>query len=419
MNKYKYICEKIVKMNNNRNASMVFIFITILLDVIGVGLIIPVLPKLITTFCNGSKTEAAIYVGILGGVYALMQFLFAPVIGALSDQYGRRPVLLLSMFVFGLDYILLGFAPNISWLFVGRVLAGITGASFTTANAYIADISTPETRAQNFGMVGAAFGLGFIIGPVIGGLLATLGQSVPFFTAAALTFLNWLYGYFVLPESLKVENRRTFDWKRANPAGALIQIKKYPQIFGILAAVICLFLGGQVHPNTWPLYTMKRFNFSELEVGFSLAFVGLMIGFVQGFLIKKATAKFGVHKSIMIGLIAYVVGFFLFSVANQWWMMYAFMIPFSLGGLATPNLQAALTSQIPPNEQGELQGALAAIQALTAFFGALLHSNLFSYFSSDSAPIQFPGAAFFMGALLCAVALVIYMNSSLKRELTK
>jgi MFS transporter, DHA1 family, tetracycline resistance protein len=404
-------------MSNNRSASMIFIFITILLDVIGVGLIIPVLPKLITTFCNGSKTEAAIYVGILSGVYALMQFLFAPVIGALSDQYGRRPVLLLSMFAFGLDYILLGFAPNIGWLFIGRVLAGITGASFTTANAYIADISTPETRAQNFGMVGAAFGMGFIIGPVIGGFLAAYGQSVPFFTAAALTLINWLYGYFVLPESLKPENRRKFDWKRANPAGALIQLQKYPQIFGILAAVICLFLGGQVHPTTWPLYTMSRFNFSEKEVGFSLAFVGLMIGFVQGFLIRKTTPLFGIHKSIVIGLLAYIVGFFLFSIADQWWMMYAFMIPFSLGGLATPNLQAALTSQIPPTEQGELQGALAAIQALTAFFGAILHSNLFSYFSSDKAPIYFPGAAFLIGSILSVVSLIIYMNSRLKREL--
>jgi DHA1 family tetracycline resistance protein-like MFS transporter len=221
----------------------------------------------------------------------------------------------------------------------------------------------------------------------------------------------------VLPESLKPENRRKFDWKRANPAGALVQLQKYPQIFGILAAVICLFLGGQVHPTTWPLYTMSRFHFSEKEVGFSLAFVGLMIGFVQGFLIRKTTPFFGVHKSIVIGLIAYIVGFFLFSIADQWWMMYAFMIPFSLGGLATPNLQAALTSQIPPTEQGELQGALAGIQALTAFFGAILHSNLFSYFSSPVAPIHFPGAAFLMGSALSVVSLVIYMNSRLKREL--
>ena len=404
-------------MSDKKNASMIFIFFTILLDVIGVGLIIPVLPKLINGFCNGNMTAAAIYIGILSGVYALMQFLFAPVIGALSDQYGRRPVLLLSMFTFGIDYILLGYAPSIGWLFVGRVIAGITGASFTTANAYIADISTPENRAQNFGMVGAAFGMGFIIGPVIGGFLSAYGTSIPFFAAAALTLINWLYGYFVLPESLKPENRRVFDWKRANPVGALLQLQKYPQIFGILAAVICLFLGGQVHPNTWPIYTMSRFQFTEKEVGFSLAFVGLMIGFVQGFLIRKTTPLFGVNKSIIIGLVAYIIGFFLFSVADQWWMMYAFMIPFSLGGLATPNLQAALTGQIPATEQGELQGALAAIQALTAFLGALLHSNLFSYFSKPTAVVYYPGAAFLMGSILSGISLIIYLNSRLRREL--
>ena len=269
-------------MSQKRNASIIFIFITMVIDVLGIGIIIPVIPSLLKGFLDNDLSQAALYGGYLTIAYALMQFIFSPIIGGLSDQFGRRPVILASLFGFGIDYLLLAFAPSIAWLFLGRLIAGITGASFSTANAYIADISAPEDRAKNFGMVGAAFGLGFILGPAIGGFLGEIGPKVPFFAAAALSLCNWLYGYFVLPESLSKENRRKFDWARANPIGSLTNLKKYPMIFGLLGSLICLQLAGQVHPSTWSYFTIHQFNWSQKEVGFSLAFVGLMVAIVQG-----------------------------------------------------------------------------------------------------------------------------------------
>jgi MFS transporter, DHA1 family, tetracycline resistance protein len=404
-------------MTNVRNASLTFIFITILLDVIGLGLIIPVLPQLINEFLGDNITQAALYLGMTMSVYALMQFVCAPIIGALSDQYGRRPVLLSSLFGFGLDYILLALAPSIGWLFLGRIIAGITGASFTTAQAYIADVSAPEDRGKNFGLVGAAFGIGFIIGPVLGGILAKYGDlRTPFWFAAALSFLNFCYGYFILPESLKLENRRKFDWKRANPVGSLLQLKKYPAIYGMLSAFICLQLGGQVHPSTWPVFTMKQFKWDELDVALSLAFVGLMIALVQGGLIRYTTPRLGQHKSIVIGLSFYAIGFFLFSFASQGWMMYAIMVPFALGGLAGPTLQGVISGKVAPSEQGELQGALTSVMSLTSVLGPLMHTNLFSYFSSEGAFIHYPGAAFFVGSILAIAALLIILKTLPKEE---
>jgi MFS transporter, DHA1 family, tetracycline resistance protein len=396
---------------NQRNASLLFIFITILLDVIGLGLIIPVLPKIINHFVGNDLPLAARYSGMLMGVYALMQFFFAPVIGALSDQFGRRSVLLFALFGFGLDYILLALAPDITWLIVGRVIAGITGASYTTATAYIADISAPEERGKNFGLVGAAFGVGFVIGPVIGGLLATYDLRLPFWFAAGLTFINWLYGYFILPESLSKENRRPFNWKRANPVGSLLQLNKYPTIIGMLGAVICLYLSQQIHPSTWAFFTMKQFDWSPFEVGLSLAFVGLMIGAVQGGLIRVITPKLGNRKAVIFGMVFYTIGFLLFSFASQGWMMYAIMVPFALGGISGPTLQGMISSQVEPNQQGELQGAMTSLMAVTAFIGPLLHSNLFSYFTSKEAPIYFPGAAFLLGSMLSIVALFILLRT--------
>ena len=394
-------------MTNNRTASLAFIFVTILLDVIGVGLIIPVLPGLIKEFVGGDEPLAAQYGGYLMALYALMQLVFAPVVGALSDQYGRRPVLLASLFGFACDYILLAFSPNITWLFIGRILAGITGASFTTAVAYIADISAPEDRGKNFGLVGAAFGVGFIIGPLIGGFLSQYGLKVPFFAAAGLTFCNWLYGYFILPESLKMENRRKFDWKRANFVGALVKLFSRKEIVGLIWAIVFIGFAGQVHPTTWPYFTQMRFGWDSLHVAYSLAFVGLVIGAVQGGLIRFTTPKLGQKRSIFIGFFFYIVGFALFSIASEGWMMYAFMIPFGLGGLAGPTLQGVVSSQVSPSEQGELQGGLTILMAATSVFAPLLHTNLFSYFSSPNPYIYFPGAAFLAGSVLSAIALVI------------
>lgn len=393
-------------MKAGKQAALGFIFITLLIDVTGFGIIIPVMPKLISELINGDLSDASRYGGWLMFAYAIMQFMCAPVLGNLSDKYGRRPVLLFSLFGFGLDYILQGFAPNIGWLFVGRIIAGITGGSFTTAAAYIADVSTPEKRAQNFGMIGAAFGIGFIIGPVIGGLLGHYGFRVPFFAAAALALLNWLYGYFVLPESLSKDHRREFDWKRANPLGSLLHLKKYPVVWGLVASITFLYIAAHAVQSTWTYYTMSKFGWDERLVGYSLGFVGLTVGIVQGGLIRIIIPKLGNNKSIYIGLSLYAIGFTLFAFASQTWMMFAFMIPYSLGGIAGPSIQAIISKHVPPNEQGELQGALTSLMSATSIVGPLLMTNLFSYFTSGKAPVHFPGAAMLFGAILTVISTV-------------
>ncbi len=393
------------------NSPIFFIFITLLIDVMGIGIIIPVLPKLIQELTHTDLSESALYSGWLIASYALMQFICSPIMGGLSDKYGRRPVLLLSLAGLGIDYLFLALAPSIGWLFVGRLIAGIAGASFTTASAYIADISTPEKRAQNFGVVGAAFGLGFIIGPFLGGLLGELGFRVPFYAAACMSLLNCIYGFFVLPESLAVENRRAFEWKRANPVSSLLNLKKYPVLFGLVGCLVCTNLAGQVHPSTWALFTMKEFAWSPAQVGYSLAFVGLMIAFVQGFLIRKAVPALGENRSIKIGLFFFFGGFFLFSFASQGWMMYAIMVPFALSGFAGPTLQGLISKQVPPDAQGELQGALTSLISISTVVAPLAATHLFSYFTSAGAIVHFPGAAFFMGGLLGLLAWLIFLKA--------
>src|SRR6185436_17066357 len=262
--------------------ALAFIFITLLIDVIGLGIIIPVLPKFIANMIHGDLSVASKYAGWLTFAYAGMQFIFSPIIGGLSDRYGRRPVLLCSLFGFGVDYVIIGFAPTIAWLFAGRIIAGIFAASFTTAGAYIADVSTPEKRAQNFGLIGAAFGLGFIIGPVLGGLLGQINVRLPFFAAAGLALINWLYGFFILPESLSEDHRRKFEWKRANPIGTLKNFRRYPVILSLVASLICIYVASHATQSTWTFYTMEKFGWDEKMVGYSLGFVGLMIGIVQG-----------------------------------------------------------------------------------------------------------------------------------------
>lgn len=393
-----------------------FIFITMLIDVIGLGIIIPVLPKLIEEMIGGDLSMASTYAGWLMFAYAAMQFLFSPIIGALSDRYGRRPVLLISLFGFGIDYLLMGFAPSIIWLFVGRLISGITGASFTTATAYIADISAPEKRAQNFGLIGAAFGLGFIIGPVLGGVLGHYGSRIPFFAAAGLALLNFAYGYFILPESLDKEHRRKFDWKRANPVGSLKRLANYPVILSLVASLVFIYIASHATQSTWTFYTMEKFKWNERMVGYSLGFVGLMIAIVQAGLIRIVIPKLGQKKSIYVGLALYTVGFVLFSFATKSWMMFAFVVPFSLGGICGPALQGVMSGQVPPNEQGELQGALTSLISVTSIVGPLLMTNLFSYFTSANAPIYFPGAPFLMGAVLTLFSVVFAVRSLEKHD---
>jgi MFS transporter, DHA1 family, tetracycline resistance protein len=392
-------------MASKRNNALIFIFITLLIDIIGIGIIIPVIPALIQEMTGGSLSEASVYGGALMFAYSVMQFIFSPILGGLSDQYGRRPVLLFSLFGFGLDYILVGFASSITWLFIARIIAGITGASFTTAGAYIADVSEPEKRAQNFGLIGAAFGLGFILGPLIGGVLGEYGTRVPFFVSAVLTLINWLYGYFVLPESLKPENRRPFDWKRANPIGSLRQLQRYPMILGLIIPLLLIYIASYSTQSTWTYFTMYKFDWNEKWVGYSLAFVGLTAAIVQGGLTRTLIPKLGNTKSIYLGLALYTLSFLMYAFANQSWMMFAITAVGALGGIATPALQAIMSNQVPANEQGELRGALTSLMSLTAIVGPLLMTTLFAYFTSTKSPIQFAGAPFMMAAILSLISL--------------
>jgi DHA1 family tetracycline resistance protein-like MFS transporter len=402
-------------MSGSRKAAVSFIFITLLLDVIGLGLIIPVFPQLIEELIQGNISEASQWAGLLTFAYAIMQFICAPIIGNLSDKYGRRPVLLFSLLGFGIDYIFLSLAPTIWWLFLGRLIAGLFGASFTTATAYIADISTSENRSKNFGMIGAAFGLGFIIGPGLGGLLGEFGPRVPFMAAAVLTLLNLIYGYFVLPESLAKEHRRPFEWKRANPMGSLLQLKKYKGVGGLIVSLIFLYIASHAVQSTWTFFNIEKFQWSNTLMGISLTVIGLLIAIVQGGLIRYINPKLGDERSIYVGLGLYSLGLFLFSFANDGWMMFIFLIPYCLGGIAGPAIQSIISGNVPKNEQGELQGALTSLMSATSIVGPLLMTNLFAWFTRPEGDIKFAGAPFFAGAILMLISAVVAMRS-MKKE---
>lgn len=393
--------------NSTKKAAIGFIFITLLIDITGWGIILPVVPKLIKELIHGDISQAAQYGGWLGFAYAFTQFIFSPVVGNLSDRYGRRPVILISLFGFAADYIFMALAPSVGWLFLGRIIAGLTGANISTASAYIADISTNEDRAKNFGMIGAALGLGFIIGPVIGGLLGHYGARIPFYAAAGLCLLNFLYGYFILPESLDQSKRRPFDWKRANPIGSLLFLKKHREISGLIVALILIYIGIHAVQSNWHFFTMYQFEWNERIVGISLGVLGLLLGLVQGILIRWTTPKLGEQKSIYYGLTAYAIGLLLFAFAGQGWMMFVFLIPYSLGGICGPALQSVITKNIPSNEQGELQGALTSLVSATSIIGPPIMTNLFYYFTHDEAPFRFASAPFFLASVLMAMSVCI------------
>ena len=404
-------------MAKGRQAALSFIFITILIDCTGLGVIIPVTPKLIEQLVGGDLSTASQYGGWLMFSYAIMQFIFSPVLGGLSDRFGRRPILLMSLLGIGVDYIFMALAPTIAWLFVGRVFSGLFGASFTTASAYIADVSEPEKRAQNFGMIGAAFGLGFIIGPVLGAVFSKFAITIPFahislaasrtpfVVAAVLSLCNWLYGYFILPESLSKEHRRAFDLKRANPVGSLLNLKRYPAVLGLITSIFFIYIAAHATQSTWTYYTMKKFSWQEDMVGYSLGFVGLMFAIVQGGLIRVINPKLGNKNSVFIGLALYVIGFLCFAFANEGWMMFVFLIPYALGGIAGPAIQGIISNQVPPNEQGELQGTLTSIMSVTSILGPVIMTSLFAYCTKANTPLYFPGAPFMLGAILMFISL--------------
>ena len=392
---------------DKKQAAVGFIFITMLIDITGWGIIIPVIPKLIKELINGDISEAAKYGGWLTFAYAITQFIFAPIIGSLSDKFGRRPIILISLFGFSLDYLLLAFSPTITWLFVGRIIAGITGASLTTASAYIADVSTPENRAKNFGMIGAAFGLGFIIGPVIGGLLGQYGSRVPFYATAVLCMVNFLYGYFILPESLAKKNRREFDIKRANPIGAFLSLKKHPSLMGLMIAIFSLYVASHAIQGNWSYYTMYKFHWDEKMVGISLGVIGLLVGIVQGGLIRWINPRLGNQKSIYLGMALYSIGMFLFATATQGWMMFVFLVPYCLGGIAGPAMQSIISSKVPASEQGEIQGTMTSLMSASAIVGPPLMTSVFYFFTHKDAPFQFAGAPFVLGGILMLFSAVV------------
>jgi DHA1 family tetracycline resistance protein-like MFS transporter len=395
---------------------MSLIFVTLFIDVMGFSLIIPVMPSLISSLKGIPFNKASLYGGYLLFAFAAAQFLFSPVIGNLSDRYGRRPVLLSSLFGFGIDYIFLALAPAYGWLFVGRVIAGITGASFTTATAYIADISPdPAERAKNFGMIGAAFGLGFVLGPALGGLLAIWGIRAPFYAAAGLCLLNCLFGYFYLPESLPKENRRPFEWKRANPFGAFKFLTRHPEIGNLAFSFFLIYLAAQAVQSQWNFFTQYRFHWSNGMVGLSLTVVGVLIGGVQAGLTRVVNPRLGNERSIYLGMSFYTIGLVLFAFASQSWMMFAFLVPYCLGGIAGPSLQAVISGHVQPNHQGELQGALTSLMSVTNIIGPIMMAATFNYFTSDKAPFYFPGMHFLIGAV-CMLMSTIIIYRVLSRE---
>lgn len=394
-------------MKNNRN-SLIFIFITVLVDVIGIGIIIPIIPTLIKNLTGTDESGAAVYGGFLILAFAVMQFLFAPLVGELSDRYGRRPVLLIALLGLGLDYVFHAYAPTITLLFVGRFIAGITGASFTVANAYVADISAPEDKAKNFGLIGAAFGLGFIIGPLIGGLAGGYwGPQAPFLIAAGLTLLNFLYGLFILPESLPKEKRRKFEWKRANPISPFLFLRRYPVLTAFAVVLFLNFVAGHALQSTWTFFTEYTYGWTVSQVGWSLTAVGLLVAIVQAGLVGRFVKWLGELRTIQIGFLLWIGGMLLFAFATEGWMLYAFLVPYALGGIAGPTLQGLISNQVPENEQGELQGALTSLTSLTGFVGPLLMTNVFAAFTGEGAIYEMPGAAFVLGAAFLLVSTII------------
>ena len=383
--------------------ALTFVLGTVFIDMIGFGIIMPVLPGLLIELTGDSLGGASIWGGWLLFSYAILQFVFAPVLGNLSDRYGRRPILLIALFVYAINYLLMGFASTIFWLFVGRILTGISGSTYTIANAYIADVSKPEERAQNFGLVGMALGLGFIFGPVIGGFLGEYGTRVPFIAASVLAICNMIYGYFVLPETLAKENRRNFDVKRANPVGALMQLRKLPVLAGLSIAVLLFQIGHHVYPATWSFYVIEKFSWGKSEVGYSLGFVGLLMAIVQGGLIRIVIPRIGEYRAAVFGFSAMTIAYIGLGTASSGVEIYAWCVVSALGGFAMPAIQGIMSNQVPQNQQGELQGIIASLGSLGAIFGPLLMTQLFAHFTEPD-NYYFPGAPFVAAGVLTIFA---------------
>ena len=392
---------------STRHATL-FVFITVALDAVGIGIIIPVMPELLQELSGLTVGQAAIWGGYLSFSYALMQFLFSPAIGNLSDRYGRRPVLLISLFMLGVDYIVMALAPSLWILFVGRVMAGIAAATYSTANAVIADITPKEKRAAAFGMIGAGFGVGFVLGPAIGGLIAEFGTRAPFWAAAAVAFANFTYGWFAMPETLATGQRRSFDFSRANPLGAFVQLAKVPMVAWFVVVSFMFSLAHNVYPAMWSFYTKEKFDWQAWEIGVSLALVGICMALVQGWLIRYILKALGEVRTVLLGLTAEFIALVGIAMATKGWMIYVLMPAAALGNIVSPALTALMANRIPDDAQGELQGVISSAQSVTTILSPVMMTQLFGAFTAAGAP-YIPGAPFFAAGVLMALALVPFL----------
>jgi DHA1 family tetracycline resistance protein-like MFS transporter len=397
-----------------RRAALVFIFITIVLDMLAVGMIVPVLPKLVASFLGDDTAKAARMYGLFGTVWALMQFIFAPVLGTMSDRFGRRPIVLLSNFGLGLDYILMALAPTLSWLFVGRVISGITAASVPAASAYIADVTPEEKRAKAFGMLGAAFGLGFIVGPALGGLLGGISPRLPFWVAAALSLANAMYGLFILPESLSRDKRAPFSWKRANPVGSLKLLRSHHELFGLAGATFLSALAHDSLPSTFVLYADYRYGWTTRTIGLALATVGICYAFVQGGLVGRIVGRFGERLALTIGLLFGALGFAIYGFAAYGWVFWLGIPLMSIWGISGPASQGMMCRRVSPSEQGQLQGAISSIRGISGMVGPILFTSIFAKFIGSLRDWHLPGSPFLLSSLLLLTAMVTVV--SLKRS---
>lgn len=400
-------------LKSQSQAAVRFIFVTILLDAAGIGILIPVLPDVLRRFSSDS-TRVSEYFGYFIGVYALMQFLASPVLGSLSDRFGRRSILLTSLLGAAVDYLFMAFAPTLPLLFVGRVISGLSGASMTVASSYMADISDDKNRAANFGMIGAGWGLGFIVGPLVGGLLGAIGPKAPFLAAAGLNAVNLFYGLAVLPESLSEHRRRRVEARQLNPFSSIARILRPSAFVAFIWIYFLVFLAGQIHPVNWTLYTQTKFHWTSWQVGLSLSFVGLMIAAAQGGLTRLIVPSLGEQRSLTAGLCVYALSFALFALASEGWMMYAIVVLFSLSGITMPALQSILAKHVPADRQGELQGSLVSLGSLASILAPLLFTRLFVHFTRASAPIYFPGAAYLGASVICVLTLCVRLATRVK-----